>query len=36
MLTLNPLHKSFAVQNEDHGEARKSVAESEGGLHRTL
>ena len=30
-LTLNPVHKSFAVQNEDHGRSRKGVAESEGG-----
>ena len=34
MLTLKPLRKSFAVQNEDHGWSRKSVAESEGGLGR--
>ena len=34
MLTLNLLHKSFAVQKEDHGRSRKSVAESEGGQGR--
>ena len=34
MLTLNPLQKSFAVQNEDHGRSSKGVAESEGGQGR--
>ena len=34
MLTLNPLHKSLAVQNEDHGRSSKGVAESEGGQGR--